>query len=105
MDTIDVLAFGKRYPVPKTILRNSALLSSRLGNISTISNIQLNLEPELKPALDYLYSRIISLYQTHGNNISDAVLLPVISQTFQEVLPTISPFLLIKYSNLVQLFR
>ena len=105
MDTVDVLAFGKKYPVPKTILRNSALLSSKLGDLSTISNIQLNLEPELQPLLDYLYSRVMSLYQAYGNNISDAVLIPTIRETFREVLPSISPLLLLKYSSLAQMFH
>lgn len=81
------------------------LLSSRLGDLSTISNISLNLEPQLQPLIDHLYSQMMNLYSVYGNQINDSVLVPVIRQSVQQALPTIPPALLLKYTLAFQMFR
>lgn len=60
METVNIRAFGKTYPLPRSLLDRSGLLQRIFGaQASGINEITLTADPRLQPAFEYLYHKLL----------------------------------------------
>lgn len=55
-DLVTILAFGKEYPISRDQLKASEFLATAFsGRFNRTNTIELDFDPELEQAFDYIY--------------------------------------------------
>ncbi len=97
METVNINAFGRSYPLSRSLLTRSGLLQRIFGaEAGAVNEVNLNVDPRLQPAFEYLYQKLLersgpSLFSFMGlGAVSDVLLL-------QSFIPDVEALILAGY--------